>query len=91
LPKTQKEDFQQIFDFAPIGMRRVKYVTHWEGEALYNYGFFSGKGNIARFWTSDDCIFSIGFDDNIVKHSVYKLQKDSSYLGLGLPIKLIKK
>jgi hypothetical protein len=68
----------------------LNYVTHWENEALYNYDYFSAKVNNASFWTSDDCVFTIKFQENVLKHEKYKIPKDSSFFGLGLPIKLIK-
>ncbi len=89
-PNSEKKDVQFIYDIVAIGMRWVKYVTHWENEALYNYDYFSGKGNNASFWTSDDCVFTIKFEENVLKHEKYKIPKDSSFFGLGLPIKLIK-
>jgi uncharacterized protein (TIGR02145 family) len=72
----------------PNGIRRASFVTFWEGESLYTYKYFSGKGSYAMFWTSDGHIVEFELELGKVKFKTHKV--DDYYNGLGLSIRLVK-
>ncbi|GGE15720.1 FISUMP domain-containing protein [Psychroflexus salis] len=72
----------------PNGIRRASFVTFWEGESLYTYKYFSGKGSYAMFWTSDGYIVEFELELGKIKFKTHKV--DDYYNGLGLSIRLIK-
>lgn len=72
----------------PTGIRRASYVTHWEGEALYSYKYFSGKGCYTIFWTSDGYIVEVKIKAGKIIFETHIV--DKYYNGLGLSIRLVK-
>ncbi len=76
------------FNLRPEGYRKATFVTFWEGESLFNYKYFSGKGRVSMFWTSDGYIVKVFFELGKIKYETYNA--DKYYNGLGLSIRLIK-
>lgn len=72
----------------PNGIRRASFLTVWEGESLYTYKYFSGKGSYAMFWTSDGHIVEFELELGKIKFKTHEV--DGYYNGLGLSIRLIK-
>ena len=78
------------FGIQPLGCRIPKYITHWEGEALYSYEF-TGKGTYAIFWTADSYLASFSIKESKISLKLIKIKSDSEEIGMGCPILLLKK
>lgn len=77
------------FGIKPLGGRILKYVTHWDGEALYDY-VYSGKGTVAKFWTADSCIATFSIEDDIFNLRIQPVKSNSVNTAMGLPVKVLK-
>jgi uncharacterized protein (TIGR02145 family) len=77
------------FGIKPLGGRILKYVTHWDGEALYDY-VYSGKGTVAKFWTADSCIATFLIEDDIFNLRIQPVKSNSVHTAMGLPVKVLK-
>lgn len=72
----------------PNGIRIASFLTVWEGESLYTYKYFSGKGSYVMFWTSDGYIVEFELELGKLKYKTHKVE--GYHHGLGLSIRLIK-
>ena len=92
----QKGNNSTKFNSIPSGIRRLRYLTSWEGEALYK-SYFTDKGNYAYWWTSDGYSVYLGYKDGIEGESIYPefnlentLQINKDYLQSGLSVRYVK-
>jgi len=83
------EKYTNSFGIRPFGGRILKYASHFDGKALYDY-VFSGKGNVAEFWTADSCIATFSIEDSKVKLIIEQVKSNSAYTAMGLPVKVLK-
>jgi len=83
------EKYTNSFGIRPFGGRILKYASHFDGKALYDY-VFSGKGNVAEFWTADSCIATFSIEDSKVKLRIEQVKSNSAYTAMGLPVKVLK-
>lgn len=83
------EKYLNNIGIRPLGGRILKYVTHWDGEALYDY-VYSGKGTVAKFWTADSCIVTFSIEDDIFKLRIEQVKSNSDNTAMGFPVKLLK-
>lgn len=76
------------FNLRPEGYRKATFENFREGELLFNYKHFLGKGKTSMFWTSDGYIVKVFFELGKIKYKTYNTE--NYYNGLGLSIRLIK-
>jgi uncharacterized protein (TIGR02145 family) len=84
------------FNAIPSGLRRLVYITSWEGESLYE-SCFAKKGNYSYWWTVDGHSVYLGFSDGMEGESEYpefNIEDTKSthldYLMCGLSVRCVK-
>jgi uncharacterized protein (TIGR02145 family) len=84
------------FNVIPTGIRRLIYITTWEGESIYQ-SCFGNKGDDAYWWTEDGFSVHLGYSNDNNLDSVYpefefeNLQKThNDYLMSGLSVRCIR-